>query len=151
MAFEIKHRKFVDVDKLKKAITSGKVKVGLPKGKAETYESGETTIEVGATHEFGEGNIPERSFIRVPVQHNKEKYIALAAKQAKLIFNGKQTVEDALGILGLFMSDKMKASFGNNDWSPNSQQTIASKGSSSPLIDTGQLRQSITWQIVQKD
>ena len=148
MSFKIKEKQFIDLAKLKKQIKSGKVSVGLPKGKSGQYEDGSTVIEVAAWNEFGTEKIPERSFIRVPVQQNKAKYIELAKKQAQKIYTGKTTVDDALGILGLFMSDKMKASFTDNEWQSNSAETIEKKGSSRPLIDTGQLRNSITWQII---
>ena len=148
MSFKIKQTNTGLIKQLKKQMKSGKVKVGLPKGKSGAYDDGLTVIEVGAINEFGNEKIPERSFVRVPVQQNKIKYMDLARKQAQKIYAGKTTVNDALGILGLFMSDKMKASFTDNDWQENAQSTINMKGSSTPLIDSGQLRQSITWQIV---
>ncbi len=163
MSFKIKHTSTGHLKKLKEQMKAGKVAVGLPKGKSGQYEDGSTVIEVAAWNEFGTERIPERSFIRVPVQQNKEKYMALAKKQAKLIYAGKTTTENALGILGTFMSDKMKSSFTDNDWEANSDITInggwmtspngkpfyvKGKGSSNPLMSTGQLRNSITYQIV---
>ena len=147
MSFEIKHTNSDFVKNIKKQLKSAQVKVGLPKGKGGSYEDGSSVIEVGSWHEFGTDKIPERSFIRVPVQQNMQKYKSLAQKEVKKIYEGKQTVDGALGILGLFMSDRMKASFTDNDWAENSPFTVALKGSSTPLIDTGQLRQSITWQV----
>jgi hypothetical protein len=151
MSFQFKTKSKGNYSKtIKKQIQDGKVKVGLPKGKSGEYEDGMTVIEVGAMNEFGTARIPERSFIRVPLQQNKEKYFALAKKEIKKIYLGKQTVDNALGLLGLFVSDKMKGSFTNNNWDANADSTVKMKGSSRPLIDTGQLLNSITWIKVNK-
>lgn len=151
MSFQFKVKSKGNYSKtIKKQIKDGQVKVGLPKGKSGEYEDGTTIIVVGAWNEFGTARIPERSFIRVPVQENKDKYFAQAKKEIKKIYLGKQTVENALGILGLFMSDKMKGSFTNNNWAANAESTIKKKGSSKPLQNSLQLLNSITWIKVNK-
>jgi hypothetical protein len=52
--------------------------------------------------------------------------------------------------IGLWVVNKVKAKFGSDDLVPNSEATIKAKGSDKPLIDTGQLRNSITYVIRKK-
>lgn len=54
--------------------------------------------------------------------------------------------------LGATMAAKVQAYFQeDNGWPPNAPSTIKKKGSAQPLVDTGALRQSITYIIRQKD
>jgi len=143
--FEIIHKG--DYGKaLKKLLKNQEVVAGLPKGKADT-----SIIERGVKNEFGTEYIPARSFIRVPVINGKDDFFKLAKMEAKKIFELKTTSEKSLSLLGILMSDKMKASFQDNDWAPNAESTIKAKGSSTPLIGiTGQMRQNITYEVRRK-
>ena len=120
------------------------VYVGLPKEKAtKNYEDGASIIEIGAVHEFGMDNIPQRSFLRVPFAENKKEIDAFIQKRFEM--SGKEIAPiKALEQIGVFAEGISKRSFVENDWVANSPFTIAKKGSSSPLIDTGNLRNSIT-------
>lgn len=54
--------------------------------------------------------------------------------------------------LGATMAAKVQAYFQeDNGWPPNAPSTIKKKGSAQPLVDTGALRQSITYIIRAKD
>ena len=54
--------------------------------------------------------------------------------------------------LGATMAAKVQAYFQeDNGWPPNAPSTIKNKGSAQPLVDTGALRQSITYIIRPKD
>lgn len=54
--------------------------------------------------------------------------------------------------LGATMAAKVQAYFQeDNGWPPNAPSTIKNKGSAQPLVDTGALRQSITYIIRAKD
>ena len=132
-----------------KSIKSAKrltVAVGLPKDKVSgNYEDGSTIIEVGAVHEFGLGKVPQRSFLRVPLKENNNKISTFIAKEWSLVFDGKTTTEKALNKVGMFARNISVGSFRDNNWAPLHQMTEDRKGSSTPLIDTGNLRQSITW------
>jgi hypothetical protein len=51
----------------------------------------------------------------------------------------------ALDRLGIQAQNIIKQSFRKNDWKPLNPKTIKRKGSSTPLIDTGQLIGSISY------
>ena len=57
-------------------------------------------------------------------------------------------------VLGANCTDAIQEAFdtqGFGEWTPNAPSTIKKKGSSSPLIDTGALRQKIVAEIVGPD
>lgn len=93
-------------------------------------------------------NIPERSFVRGSYDENKNKIIDNADKLLEKVINLELPVSvffDALGeyIVGLvqeYMTDLKSP--------PNHPTTIVNKKSSNPLINTGRLRQSITYKVV---
>lgn len=110
-----------------------------------------TNVQLAAVHEYGmpERGIPERSFIRATFREHREEYRALLIKLVQDgVLEGKTSMRQALGLLGQKMAADMKDKFTKNDWEPNSPTTIARKGSSRPLIDTGALRASITYEVV---
>jgi phage gpG-like protein len=100
-------------------------------------------------HEFGspERGIPERPFLRTTIQANKGKYVQLNRKNLVAVLNKTMTVEQALGQLGAVAAGDVQAQIASGGFAPLKAATIKRKGSSKPLIDTGQLRQSITWEL----
>lgn len=124
-----------------------RVKIGLPKGAAD-YPDGTSVIMVGAVNEFGsdDGDIPERSFLRSAMRRFKRQHNALIVKLAKAVTSGNQSPEIALGQLGTVAASHVQDQIRDTTSPPNAPSTIKAKGSSHPLIDTGHLIQSITWQ-----
>lgn len=119
------------------------VVIGLPKGKSDG-----TVIQYGAVHEFGapERNISRRSFIRVPTLNAENQIMKFAENQAKQLEKGVNATL-YMSKIGAFVQGIVLKSFRENDWEANSEATIKRKGSSAPLIDKGQLIQSITWDV----
>lgn len=133
-------------------------RVGILGAKAaEPHEGaqGMTNSELGVIHEFGSisRNIPARSFLRMPVE-TKQKDIVQAMgsyKVKNLLENGQ--IKYVYRFLGLYAESFIKQAFssgGFGRWAPNKPSTVAQKGSDKPLIDTAQLRRSITSDVVKK-
>jgi hypothetical protein len=96
--------------------------------------------------------VPPRPIIEPAIENSKEqigKLLGFAAKQAA--DNGDTTA--ALEDVGTYASGKVKAWFtdAKNGWAPNAPSTIKRKGSAQPLIDTGTLRDSITFVVRGED
>jgi hypothetical protein len=110
-----------------------------------------TLLELAAIHEFGspKANIPERSFIRSTFNNpaGQEELKRVYAKLAKAVMNGKMTAEKALELLGMQAMVKNTILSGEGVPPPNAISTIIAKGSSRPLVDTGQLVGSITYEV----
>jgi hypothetical protein len=99
-------------------------------------------------NEFGTSNgLPERPFMRNAIEDNKGSYRAQMAADARQILHGAMTLEIALTRLGLKAQGDIQASIASNTPPPLKPQTIRRKGSSRTLIDSGQVRQSVTYDL----
>jgi len=105
---------------------------------------GTTTAMVGAFHEFGLG-VPQRAWLSTAIDDHRDQIVGMASKLEDAVTLGKISPERALRQLAQFVEDKVKGKihWGDGSWPALSEATIAKKGSSKPLVDTGQLLQSI--------
>lgn len=122
------------------------VKVGIPD---DASDEGVSLAMIGAVHEFGvpEKNIPERSFLRSGIKRNREQFIRLNRVNLVKILQGKMAIDTALGLLGEFGKASVQREIRIGEYVPLSEQTVRRKGSSKPLIDTGNMIQSITYSV----
>ena len=148
------------------------IKVGLFGGNHPS--SGESLPSIGALHEFGSNSprtftykgekikisgLPARSWLRLPL---KIKRVQLKGKgyEGKEFFkrvivselkNGYTGV--ALKFLGRNATNIIDEAFntqGFGNWEPNiNKRYVELKGSNIPLIDTGALRNAVTYKIVE--
>ena len=126
------------------------VKVGYPQEKPKVHQGKNKTIniaELAAIHEFGTEKIPARPFQAQTFDKNIDRLKAHIEKSQQAIYKGAQTVAKALHLIGNFYKGEMQRTIREGDFAPLSQVTIEKKGSSKPLIDTGQLRQSVDYEI----
>lgn len=147
--FSVERRRHADlkaiVDKLK--AEKVRVLVGIPIGVTEA--NGESVAVIAAKNEFGLADqyMPERPFLRIGVQNSSAKYAALSAKQLPNVLAGTITIDDLLNMLGDMAASSVQKQIRHGSYMRNSPSTIAMKGSDKPLIDSGQMLQSITWVI----
>jgi hypothetical protein len=87
--------------------------------------------------------VPERSFIRTTVDLRKRKIAALARNLAGDVLVGERIMRDALQMLGVFVQGLIRKRMSRGIPPPLRPATVKRKGSSKPLIDTGQLRGSV--------
>lgn len=106
--------------------------------------------QVAAIHEFGapKAGIPERSFIRGAIDANQGKIRRTLNRLALAVSRGGMSANMALGILGESVSQMIKKRITDGIPPALKPATVARKGSSKPLIDTGQLLNSIGWELV---
>ena len=125
------------------------VTVGIHSGEgAAPVPGGGTVVDVGSIHEFGLGDVPERSFIRRWADEDKEELRSGEKKLAQSIVKGQNTAEAALEKMGVLFAAKAQKFISDGRATPKlDDATKDRKGSSTPLIDTGQLRSSITHQV----
>jgi hypothetical protein len=101
-------------------------------------------------HEHGSFayQVPARPIIEPAIEDSKESISEQLGNTVKIAAAGENT-ENALNDVGQYASGKVKTWFTNseNGWAPNSESTIKKKKSDKPLIDSGALRQSITYVI----
>ena len=138
-------------DNAKKASEKKKVKLA-----SSTKTTKATNVMVGAVHEFGspKNNIPSRSFLRSTFNKKRsEIYKALFKIISSEIDKGGVSIDFALKKLGVFTKGLVQATFtdAGNGWKKLKDPTRGGKnkkGQATPLVDTGQLRASIGFQVV---
>lgn len=108
-----------------------------------------SNAELAAIHEFGSParNIPERSFLRKPLISNAAAIANLAKNAAGKFIMGQITAEAALGAIGEEAKSISKTEITEGITPALKPATIKRKKSSKPLIDTGQLLNSITYEV----
>lgn len=113
----------------------------------EDRENGLTNADIALFHEYGTEHIPERSFLRSTFDENEKAYNQDLVNIARGFYVG-ETVRGGLLLLGeKFRSDILKR-IKKSIPPPLKEATIKRKyGETTPLIDTGQLWNSITAEI----
>ncbi len=120
--------------------------VGVP-ADATPYPDGTSVAMVGAVHEFGGGNSPERSFIRSSFDEHQKKYITMAQKLVKKVIDKGGDIELVAELIGTEAAADVVDNINAIQTPPNTAATILKKGSSNPLVDTGHLKQSIRHEV----
>lgn len=105
--------------------------------------------EIAAFNELGTSTSPSRPFLRQSVDDNKDKISVMCERTAKDIANGG-SAEQGLKKLGEFGVSLVQKKIRNGSFKPNAESTIRKKKSDKPLIDTGQMRQSVHYVIRKK-
>ncbi|MDR2150125.1 MAG: hypothetical protein LBO67_04790 [Spirochaetaceae bacterium] len=139
------------------------VKVGVTEDVgSQTTDSGATLAQIAAWNELGvlgppfsqHGSgkwfIPPRPFIRGFADGKHELTAQTMEKLSGQVSGGKITAETALRQLGQYGQDGVKSYIRDGTFTQNADSTIAKKGSSHPLIDTGTLRNSVRYQVIEK-
>lgn len=123
------------------------VEVGVPKG--AMHGGGISMSLLANIHTYGSFSrgIPARPFLQPALQENQDKYIKYLKSQTMPLLFGRAKQARVLGLLGEMATADVKKYFTSGRFAPLAASTIKAKGSSRPLIDTGQLRQSITYSI----
>lgn len=132
-----------------KKIHGSTVKVGYPEEKAQDHEGGIDIAALATIHEYGTEHIPARPFMSQAFDKNRTKINNLIQSEYGSILEGKSSVYDALQKIGILGVKTIQEVFRSGGFAAIKPATIARKGSSKPLIDTGQLRQSADFEIIE--
>lgn len=132
-----------------KVVDIGFIRAGFEGTKALFNEFG--TKGAGGRNAKGQftkrGGIPSRPFMRDAFDANSKEYATLLAQGWSAVASGKGSFEGALTEAGILADNDMKRSLTDLSSPPNAPATIALKGSSNPLIDTGVMRNAISFEI----
>jgi len=109
---------------------------------------------IGLVQEFGSvtNKIPPRSFLRMPLETKQNRFQTALEKSSlrqKILTGDVKGLMQSLGFVAEEIIDDAFKSQGFGMWQPNAPSTIRKKGSSKPLIDTSQLRRSITSTVIE--
>ena len=109
------------------------------------YEDGTPVAAVAAWNEFGTETIPERPFFRRALAESERGVSNILAKG---IETEKMVVDERFaGLVGAYVAGQVMESIRTLTSPPNAPETIARKGSTNPLIDSGMMRASVGWSV----
>jgi len=170
MSAEIRREIHIDINDLTRRLTQlTRVKVGFPADKREA--DGTSSAGVAAVHEFGDParRIPERPFLRPAILENLPRYRAFNRDRLHRILHGEMTARMALEQLGAMAVGLVQKKLRDGPFAPLSPRTIRARMSrrsagyraalarrgppesiDKPLIDTGFMRQNVTY-VVEED
>ena len=138
---------------LQRLLEAGVVKIGILEkdfSKSHKDESGEasdlTVGEVGEIHEFGLG-VPRRSFLADWYDEKRDEIKTVTVKGARALVKGSVTGDEALNQIGSWAVGSIQTRIAGNIPPILAPSTIARKGSSVALINTNQLRSSISHEV----
>ena len=132
-----------------------KIKVGILGSNANRGGNGPNNATIGAYHEFGTSTIPMRSFLRVPIAENMQKKM-----QGSGAFN-KQSMDETIRSGTLLPMMKKIAVLaegivleafdtgGYGKWAPWVDPSYKNN-TGQLLVDTQQLRNSVTAEVVEQ-
>jgi hypothetical protein len=134
------------------------VRVGVLSSKGGDSMDGEfRLVDLAALMEFGsdpDGPSPDHIPARAPIrttfyQRCKQELVDMQTKLAKQIVTGGMDPKRAMGILGSWGANAIKKTITEGEGlpPPNAPSTIAAKGSSRPLVDTGAMKASYSYEV----
>ena len=137
--------------KLKKYAPKNRITVGFHAdtragaphpNKSKTKRAVLTTVDIARINHYGTDKIPARPFLDVSIAQKQ----GILIKSVNSDLRRCLTPDEAMDRLGARAVGVVQSYITKLRNPPNSPSTIARKGSSNPLIDTGLMRQSVTYQ-----
>lgn len=155
-SFRENRRRYDAIVKEMELLNDSYVLVGFQEGqvtKVQTKggrkkEAGHSMAQIAAENEFGTSRIPARPFMSTSFDENRARINKAVQGEYGKIVDGTSSVRRSLSLIGLFMADLVQKKIRDIHYPPNSPKTIARKGSSKPLIDFGQMVQSVRHKVV---
>ena len=144
---ELNDKKLKDLIKALKGKVP-KARVGILGGaKNSRKDDTQTNAEIGAKHEFGDDQVPQRSFLRVPLSDNLQKYLEKNGAFNKDVFEKvlkEKSIYEWVKKLAITAEQIIAEGFasgGYGKWKPSNMEH---KKVHQTLVETQQLRNSIT-------
>lgn len=111
------------------------------------YEDGTTVADVATWNEYGTEHIPARPFISGWFDSNQDDVQAKLKLAGEKIFKGAEPAA-ALDATAQYFAGQVQKYISAGVPPQNAESTVRQKGSTTPLIRTGQLRSSIRGHVV---
>lgn len=134
-------------EKMLQELKDKEVRIGIQQG--ESNEDGVDLVDIAMFNELGTVHIPSRPFLRDSVDANADQINTFLQSLKQELLRGG-SAEEVLKKIGVFQKGLIQEQIVSGNFVPNSEATIRKKGSDTPLVDTGRMRQSINYVIQQK-
>lgn len=128
-----------------KELNKEKVYVGVPRSSNGIRGN----AMIAFVMEFGSvsKNIPERSYLRSTILEQADKYSKILSETIPDAIKDGARPHDAYSRLGIIAMNDVRLKIASGEFAALAPATIKRKKSSKPLIDTGMLRQSISYEV----
>lgn len=120
------------------------VKVGIRRGKGS--HDGTDMLDIAVYNHFGTSTIPARPFISDCAEKNAGQIREAQNRLVYRVYQGGLSADMALAQLGKWYTNVQKGHILHGGWTPNAPATVKRKGSNRPLVDTGQLVNTVDWE-----
>lgn len=127
------------------------VEVGVIGAKGDEIHdnTGDVTVaQVAEWMEFGTPTVPARSWLRGAIDEHGTELERRIGIETRDVIAGRRSQAQALARVGIWIAGKIQERIARGIAPALAAGTIARKGSTTPLINTGQLRSSITSRVV---
>lgn len=92
--------------------------------------------------------IPPRPMLRYTARDKGKEWVQEAGKIAANVIEGKTEGKKAYAQLGAFIADDIKGTINTSSlFKPNAPSTVKKKGKNTPLIDTGEMRDQVSFKV----
>lgn len=137
------HLKREIAKQLEQMVSNKFVTVGIHEDTGNHPGTDMTNAQLGALQHFGNDNIPPRPWLDVGVETGNKEYLTIIKDAIK----NETPMDQALERVGVVAVGKAQVYMTQLKSPANAESTIKAKGSSNPLIDTGELRASVNYKI----
>lgn len=150
-AFDLNLKPLEDLIKaLELASPSARVGILGDKSQRPSDKGEQSNADIGVAHEFGTETLPVRSFLRVPITTQMQKYLNesnfFGSDSLKLIISEKSLMEWVRKI-GIIAETIVGDSFENGGFGTWKPSNMDGKKIKQTLVETTQLRDSITSEV----
>lgn len=130
-----------------KRLLSKEVSVGFFAGTRNN--EGKSIPNIARKNEYGDPSkrVPARPFMAITVSRAEGAMLAAMARIARDVVRGGLEATTALNRLGRSFATAIRTTILSNVPPPNTPRTVALKGSSRTLIDTGQMLRAVTYRL----
>ena len=91
--------------------------------------------------------IPARPFMKFAMEIWEREFPKILKAYLPKVLGGTMSVDQLLKVIGERSKEAVQKAIREGEYAPLSPRTIAAKGSSTPLIDTGLMVNSVTFEI----
>lgn len=129
------------------------VKVGYQQGQfsEDDGEGNEVDLcDIAMWNELGTSKIPARPFLSNSIDKHETEITAFVEQCFSQLLSGTINEEEMLKKIGVYLKGVVQKEIVDGDYAPNAESTIKRKKSDRPLIDSGYMRQSVSFFITPK-
>lgn len=139
---------FDEISKNAKMLARRRIKAGILRTAGKTQDGKTDLVAVASYNEFGTKHIPSRPFMRIAANKNGDNWTKLMKGVAARVTVNQMGVGQGLNIVGNRVVGDIQKVIGDRSLLvPNAPNTIKQKGSDAPLIDSGHMRQSVSFEV----